>query len=439
VTFASPRLLSAIAASLLSLASAPRTPVAGGVTFHVARRAEALATVTVRCDACAWDTRGREAVTLRLTLDDRYSQHLLVVRSGRAEYGVMLGALEPGDHVLRLQPDRDLTAAMLGLDAAIVEDVAIEQLVESSPNYLPVSLAPIVHARPNTIGKFTDVPVFMWYETEPTPRGTRYRYSVIFTNEDGGTPTDRLMATWGRTTDIEYIYSVEVDASGRVLADDLQGPEHKILAFRGAREGRHPLLWVTTDNNMVEDRGTTNIRHAPVPVAFSLKDVSREAVMDANPWLYRLASEELIREGKIVQNAPPGQGTIPDPRQFVYIEACGEVGDAALAFEVGVRDTWVRSDRGVPQYTIVRDGCFRAAVPVNQAIGPADLRGLRVAAYPRPTRDGIAAGPSPAIRFDRVNKMFMLDERYVPGPSVLEWTGPAVVESGKALLIHIPH
>ena len=57
----------------------------------------------------------------------------------------------------------------------------------------------------------------MWYEIEPTPRGTRYRYSVIFTNEDGGTPADRLMATWGRTTDIEYLYSVEVDASGAIV------------------------------------------------------------------------------------------------------------------------------------------------------------------------------------------------------------------------------
>ena len=131
----------------------------------------------------------------------------------------------------------------------------------------------------------------MWYEVEPTARGTRYRYSVIFTNEDGGTPADRLMATWGRTTDIEYLYSVEVDRAGAILDEDMQGPKHEILPFRGRREARHPLLWVSTENNMVLDSGTTTVRYAPAPVAFPLRDVSREAVMDAHPWLYELAAQ----------------------------------------------------------------------------------------------------------------------------------------------------
>ena len=50
-----------------------------------------------------------------------------------------------------------------------------------------------------------------------------YRYSVIFSNEDGGTQTDRLMATWGRTTDIEFVYGVEVDGSGRISPRSSRG------------------------------------------------------------------------------------------------------------------------------------------------------------------------------------------------------------------------
>ena len=87
--------------------------------------------------------------------------------------------------------------------------------------------------RPNTVGRFSDVPVFAWYEREPTARGVRYRYSVIFTNEDGGTPADRLMATWGRTTDIEYLYSVEIDATADIVAEDYQGPDHEMLRVQG--------------------------------------------------------------------------------------------------------------------------------------------------------------------------------------------------------------
>ena len=57
--------------------------------------------------------------------------------------------------------------------------------------------------------------------------------------------------------------------------------------------------------------------------------------MDAHPWLYEVMARELAREGKIVADAPPGNDTIPDPRRFVYLEGCGEVGDRALAFAFG--------------------------------------------------------------------------------------------------------
>jgi hypothetical protein len=255
---------------------------------------------------------------------------------------------------------------------------------------------------------------------------------VIFTNEDGGTPADRLMATWGRTTDIEYIYSVVIDAAGRILADDIQGPDHEILPFRGQREGRHPLLWVTTDNNMVEDRGTTTTRYAPAPVAFPLRKVSREAVMDANPWLYALMAQELTREGKIVADASPGHGTIPDPRRFVYVEACGEVGNGALAFAVRAGDQWVWSDRGLPQYRIMRSGCFRAAIPLPASIRGDEVRAIRAHAFDRPPREGLPPEPSAPVRLTRINTVFTLDDEYQPAGSRLRWEGLKLVTPGGA-------
>src|SRR5207247_7243966 len=122
---------------------------------------------------------------------------------------------------------------------------------------------------------------------------SRLRYSVVFTNEDGGTPIDRLMATWGRTTDIEAVYEADLDAQGRLLADRYQAPEHEVKAFAGPRQGRHPLLWVSTDNNMVDDHGAALPRFAPAAVPFDLTGVSREAVMDAEPWTYRVTAEEV--------------------------------------------------------------------------------------------------------------------------------------------------
>jgi hypothetical protein len=238
------------------------------------------------------------------------------------------------------------------------------------------------------------------------------------------------MATWGRTTDLEYVYSVELDQTGAILAEDIQGPDHEILPFAGPREGRHPLLWVSTDNNMVLASGATRVRYAPAPVAFPLDGVSREAVMDANPWLYAVAAQELVREDKVVADAPPGRGVIPDPRTFVYVEACGEIGAAALALEISVGDRWERSDRGVAEYRIVRDGCFRAAVPVPASTKPSAVRAVRLSAHPRPPRNGRPAPPAKTVRIDRINTVFMLDEQHRPGPALIRWTGPAVIDVG---------
>lgn len=396
--------------------------------FDTSARAEALATITVTCELCAWAMVGREAVVLSLALDGRYVQHLPVVRRGRAEYRVMLGRVEPGRHTLVITEDAALTAAKLrGGDHAVIETVEVTPIADGAGEYTALSLAPIVYARRNSVGRFTDVPVLMWYEQEATARGTRYRYSVIFTNEDGGTPADRLMATWGRSLDLEYLYSVEVDANGQILDDDIQGPDHEILRFTGRREGRHPLVWVATANNMVLPKGRTRVRYAPVPILFPLVDVSREAVVDAHPWLYALMAQELAREGKIVAGAPPGTGAIPDPRRFVFFEGCGELDGLALTLAVRVGETWLSSDRGVPEYRIARNGCYRGAIPLPEAQAIADVATIRVQVFPR--KD---SAPDAAATLTRINRVFALDDAFVPGPSILQWQGTASLRPGDA-------
>ena len=406
--------------------------------FTPLERAEVLATITVRCDRCAWDVEGREAVVLKVMRNGRYVQHLPVVRSGRADYEVLIGEVDPGPQSIEVVEDAALTARELRGGAAVVETISVRQIRAAAPEYRAVAFAPILYARPNTVGRFTDVPIFMWYEVEPTPRGTRYRYSVIFTNEDGGTPTDRLMATWGRTTDIEYVHSVELDRDGNVLDGDMQGPEHEILPFRGSREGHHPLLWVSTDNNMVLDRGTTAVRYAPAPFPFDLRNVSREAVMDAHPWTYAVAARELTREGRVA--SAPGPGQIPDPRQFVYVEGCGQLNGAAIAFAVRVNNEWIASDRRGPQFRIARDGCFRAAIALPSPPTAAAVSGLRAQAYTRVSSGGAPAPPAGIATLTRINRVFTLDTAYRPQSSFMTWMGTLnVTPDGPAIDIAAPH
>jgi hypothetical protein len=279
------------------------------------------------------------------------------------------------------------------------------------------------------VGRFTDLPILAWYEAASTPRGRQFRYSIIFTNEDGGTATDRLMATWGRTTDIEFVYGVEIDARGAILAEEYQGPGHLVPPFTGAHEGAHPLLWVSTDNNMVSQEGTTAIRYRPLPERFDLTNVSREAVMDAYPWSYALTAQEMAREGKIADAVAPGSGKIPDLRRYVFVEACTDLENAAVTFGVRLSDdddkAWYDADLGVPEFRIVRTGCFRGAVPLPVLRGRWPVRkpdAIRFRAFSRPSQGGAAPSPG-AVRLTRINKVFMLDAGYRPQPLTFSWTG----------------
>nr|MBA3297629.1 hypothetical protein [Acidobacteriota bacterium] len=292
------------------------------------------------------------------------------------------------------------------------------------------------------VERFSDVPVLMWVERAPAP-AAGFRYSVIFTHEDGGTPTDRLMATWGRTTDIEFVYGTERAADG-TAREEIQAKDHEILAFRGKRFGTHPLLWVATDNNMFADSGPDAIRFGPAPELVSLDHVSREVVMDRNPWTYAVMAAELRREGRIDPAARPGSAKVPEPRHFAYLEACAELDRATLAFDVGIQETggttgWYASDRGEPRFRIARSGCFRAAVPLPAGVTDDRLIAIRMRAYTRPRRDGEPVMPAGTgrVTLQRVNGVFMLDEHYRPGTSRLHWTG-AIEARGESGPVPVP-
>jgi len=392
--------------------------------LYVESPAEVTVTVRAGCVRCAWGETGREAAALRVLVDGKYSQHILLFRGETpSDYRISLGTHPPGRHRLTIARDPALSARAAG--RVSIDIPKIDYLVKGrSTDFTAQSMAPILYARANAVGRFTDVPLLMWYEVVPTPHGWQFRYSVVFSNEDGGTATDRLMATWGRTTDIEFVYGVEVDEHDQVLAEEFQGPGHEVPAFRGRHEAGHPLVWVSTDNNMVSESGTTDVRYAPAAARFDLTNLSREVVMDRHPWTYTVTAQEMVREGKIADAAAPGSGKIPDLRRYVHVEACTELENAAVAFSVRATDDsgsarWYDSDRGVSEFRIVRTGCFRGAVPLPASAGRPDA--IRFRAHSRPQKD-VAPAPGSVV-LTRVNTVFMLDGQYQPGPALFTWRG----------------
>jgi len=404
--------------------------------FTLKEDGEVVATIAAGCAGCDWGEAGREAAVLELSVDGTYSQHLILSRGeAPVPYRVMLGRLTAGEHRLRIV--RDEARSARGAGAATIARVAFDTFSSRAPEYAWLSRAPVLRARPGTVERFSDAPLLMYVERNVAgEQGTayQYQYTVIFTNEDGGTPTDRLMATWGRTTDIEFVYGVTDPAAGEAPREEIQAAGHKWIPFQGPREGAHPVLWVATENNMVADRGPEDaIRFAPAPQLVSLAGTSRERVMDDNPWMYAVTSAEMIREHRVDPQAAAGSGKIVDPRRYVTVEACGQVKDATLALDIGVRPaggdvTWLPTDTD-PRFRIARGGCFRGGAPVPAGLTAADVAGLRIRAYARPARQGEPVAPAPSVVLEAVTKVFMLNGNFVPEVLPLSWKGSLPVKT----------
>ena len=301
-------------------------------------------------------------------------------------YRIFLGQLDPGKHELTVERSPQHSAAGAELQ------VAGARFREVSGNEAEiVARAPVLYARQNTIGKFSDVPLLMYCERD----GESLVYTVIFSNEDGGTSTRALMARWGRTTDIEYVYRVL--PGGRAI---VQGPDHKDLDFTGKHEGSHPLLMPVTNNNMIGEAKDSPLRFQLTPVLVDLQNASRETVMDSHPATYEVMAKELDREGKVRAFGTVEGQDISDVRNYAYVDYLASHTRSGMTVNIALRDGRLfTSDLGVADYAITRDGWVRSTVELPPGTKPADVAnvGFQCIVPPKST----AAG---TCRLERVRK-----------------------------------
>ena len=408
-------------------------------TFRANTEFEALLGLTASSPHTSWADKGSEAAVATIFVDDKYNQDLILFAGERSfTYQVSLGHLEPGEHALRVEFNRKQSAAKAS--TIEIQGAKISTVDRANSDYQALSLAPIIYARPNTIGRFSDIPLVMWYETERGASLTTIRYSVIFTNEDGGTQTSALMARWGRTTDIEWIYEVQVDAQGKVAAATFQGVEHETRPFRGNSLNGHPALFVVSDNNNFSDRGNSEMRFALRPIAFDLSHSSREEIMDRNAWVYQLMAAELQREGKIAEDSRGGN-QMADPRHYLYLEAASEQRDTALSFAVKLKNNpvWYTSDIGINYYKIDRSGYFRTTVrlPVATRLNQIERIAVRCDAAGNPkSGEDVKKLQGAGCELRVVNKVFLLDERFQPGSSLSLKVRPLKLRVGEMVEIY---
>lgn len=377
--------------------------------FRMERAGEVVVDLDLSSPGGDWAVAGKEAALATVRVDGGHEQHVMVW-AGEAthRYSIFVGPLAAGAHQLTVERNGKYSAPGAGLKVHHVgfrpergEDEVLRN-------------APVLYARANTVGKFTDIPLVVYCERLGDGG---LRYTVIFSNEDGGTSTRGLMARWGRTTDIEHVYELH---GGTAM---IQTREHKDVPFDGQREGRHPLLIPVTDNNMVSGEATSAIRYQLAPVVVDLSAHSREEVMDEHPLLYEVMWKELVREKKLKP-----EGTIGDPRDYLYVEARIENEKSRMYGMVRLEGEteWRESHLGLIDAAIERSGWVRLAIELAPRtereriaeIGFGCLRDKKVTAGGRCQVYG-------------VSKAFLLDREARPGTNVVAAQAGKVLEPGE--------
>jgi hypothetical protein len=408
--------------SLLLLVSVAAGAAAERHAFKLEREAEVVADLEMSSPGSDWGAAGREAAVAALRLDGVSCGSVMVYADERRfRYSVFLGRVAAGAHALEVE--RDATHSAPGSPLA-VDAVRFRQVRPGDPYYPVLANAPVLYARANTVGRFTDVPLLMYCERLEEKGRPLLQYTVIYSNEDGGTSTRALVARWGRTTDIDYVVRVGLDARGSAVRATYQGKDHKELPFRGAREAAHPLLGVSTDNNMVSDEARSAIRYQLAPVVADLTNGSREQVMDEHPITYQVMAQELAREGKLRPFGTLEGENISDPRNYLYFELKVANRDSGVAVRVRRRgeEVWWGSHLGRMDYAIARDGFARTGVELPPGTTAEQLAEIGLECLV--VKSDRAPWPhSGACLIETVKKAFFLGSDYAPGPSV--WSLPA--------------
>ncbi|MEU5988580.1 hypothetical protein ABZ806_06360 [Spirillospora sp. NPDC047418] len=429
--------------ALTALTAAPARAATGSITVHrggparslpftAGRDGEAVISFAASAPGVSWVRAGAESAVVSIAVDGRHATDLVVPSSDPIPRSLGLGHVGKGRHTVALRFAKG--------SAADARSVTLQDAGVRMSDAVALRHAPIVVGRTGWPfgdpyqNATTDTPLVAWHETRPaaTPGHSVIEYSLVWSNEDGGTDTPALMARWGRTTDIEWVYRVEVDASGNRVDGTAvyQAPLHLTLGFTGRYEGDHPVLQTCTSNNNMCDVVS------PEPPLRFLLDASatrpggraREIVMDREPWTYRVAAQEMVREGKIEDPSDPATREVGDQRSYLFVEFAKTTGAATawgavpgVALGVRLKDdpsTLYRSDHDEPTWSIDRDGAVATTVELPRGTKVSDIASIE--AIRRPTGFGDNGAPATVTS---INRGFFLDESFLPQPSSIGWTG----------------
>ncbi len=381
------------------------------LVVDVPESGELLLNLELYSIGCGWDRDGAESVVLDICRADGLCQQPVVFWGhgwGPHSTTLLFGSAEKGeeDFSLSIHPRSCCSGSV------VIRNYSADVVPFDSEDWEIYRRAPFIYQRSDADSTDT---VFLMYAERTAGE---LRYETIFSNEDGGTGLVPylLMSRFGRTTDIEWTYSVEYDGQGNVAGEYFQGKLHQTKRFNGQRFEAHPFLRVCTKNGMFCDYGDSWLLFAPAPLIPN-DAMPRERVMDSFPLLFWAANVEMMREGKTESEPDPNSQTLSDERGYVYVRLVGSNLSGQRDLRVGVRydGEWFYSDHGAGgMFLISKAG--QSAVELGLGYEPSKLEAVGV----------FCTQPDCRWSLDRV-EVYVLDDSYEL-KNVLEQQGSFEVE-----------
>lgn len=387
---------------------------------------ETCVILTMSSPDTSWAGEENRGLVLRADLDKQYANHIVVFGGAQPlDYSACLGPVPAGEHTLTLTLAPDISPSRAG--SLLIHELTARTILPHDWRYAFFSHAPWIYER--IAEKGSDVTLAIMGVPRTADGRTTIEYHVVFSNEDGGTGRNPaiLMSTYGRITDIEWVYQVVIDDStGDIVSEAYQGGGHKSSEFTGRKVGRHPVLRCSTDNGNFDQNGESPVRAAPEPVMFTWgADNPRDAIMDIFPWMHRIASEEMFAENKAAPKYNRVSAQLTDMRDYIYIHyhAKNLNGADSLSFEVKLKKDkrWYSSNPGKDVPFLGDDGLLgfsgwaRTNIKLPPGVEYGNIEALRIAGTENVSYEIIAV------------KAFMLDRNYVPQPPFFELTQTAAL------------
>jgi len=291
------------------------------LAFKVQQACEMQVELQARADT-DWGEVDNESATLKVVWTGKSkldSQHV-VLFMGRTEfpYRFSLGHLPAGHYILQMTFDPDKSRP--NAKTVFLRSLSLFTKTTKDADYDVYRYSPVLYGR-GMQNTHSDIPLLMYYERKTASDSLReIAYTVIFSNEDGGTDTEGLLQNWGRTTDIEWLYSVFLDKQGNFVTGRFQGRHHVETEYAGSFMDQHAALNICTSNNMARQDTTSELKFCLTPLLELPQGKTREAAMDFYPFTYEITNKEMCREGKYESTPDAFTHQASDLRDYLMID-----------------------------------------------------------------------------------------------------------------------